>query len=183
MNTERKQLIAERDQAFEHAARQYYIQCADRVISLAPLKPFRDALNTLKHYDQYPTVYNHGLLVGAYLTLKELPDEFGYSSVGQVFEGLKSILYHALFKRDERPSWAVQPFCEAKYLAALSVWKTMQHDMKWEPTAVLHAEDEHQHQIGEQLINEFYARYKDSNEEYLKSLKPAVLTEAVKCSG
>ena len=169
---QQKQLITERDRAFEHAVRQYYIRCADRSIGLAPLEQFRNALDALKDYDQAPTDRNRELLKKTYRALKKTPDEFGYSPVGEIYHGLRMILYWALYKRDRLVSSITQHFAEAKYLAALSVWKTMSYGQVWEPTAVLRAEYDHQHQISSTLMNDFFTGYKNSNREYL-SLKAA----------
>src|SRR5258708_6819034 len=116
MRTEQKQLVTERNRAFEHATRQYYIQCAERSIGLAPLEQFRNALDALKDYDQYPTDRNRELLKKVYRALKKTPDVFGYSPVGEIYHGLRMILYWALYKQDDCPSSITQHFAEAKYL-------------------------------------------------------------------
>ncbi len=44
--------------------------------------------------------------------------DYGYTSVGQFFEGLKNIIHQTLFSPDYVPSSATQYFAETAYCAA-----------------------------------------------------------------
>jgi hypothetical protein len=148
--------------AFEHTARQYYIRCAERSIKLAPLAEFKNAMDWLKQYDHAPTPANRKSLERAYLCLVRVPDVFGYSAVGEVYHGLRRVLYETLHNRDGWASWSCQHFAEAKYCAAAVAFS---NNLKHAPDDALSAERDVQEKIYLELFDKLQLLEKDQERE------------------
>jgi len=89
---------------------------------LAPIPEFQRALAELKHFDSAPTKENRERLKQVYRNLckptsADGPREYGYTAVGEVYNGLVRIIHRALFKRDSVLNAVTQYFCEARWCA------------------------------------------------------------------
>jgi hypothetical protein len=107
---------------FEHAARQYYLRCAQDALPLAPLPEFKLALEYLEWYDREPTKANRKRLMKVYRDLlkgrRYSRRAYGYTAVGEFYNGLVHILGRTLLHPDEVCSSSVAYFAEAHWCAA-----------------------------------------------------------------
>jgi hypothetical protein len=111
----------EEQNRFEHAARQYYLRCAKDALPLAPLPEFKNALGVLEWYDREPTKANRKRLMKVYRDLRKgrrSRRAYGYTAVGEFYNGLVHILAMTLLHPGEVHSSSVVYFQEAHWCAA-----------------------------------------------------------------
>lgn len=109
----------EQDEVFEHQGRQFYIECAKHVLNLAPLPEFKDAIAMLEMFDMEPTEENRADLENVYRLLidERTRREYGYTAIGEFYNGLTHILACVLEDPDSILSSSVQYFAEAAWCA------------------------------------------------------------------
>jgi hypothetical protein len=155
--TTRQQIRAEYDAAWGHAQRQYYIQCAEKSIRLAPLPEFRVALNALKIYDHVPSEQHKTEPRRAYRRLQlgrgTPARDYGYSAVGEFYYGLCCILHASLVGR-MCSSGDTYRFVEAHWCAARVIKTKM-----WGPYVAEEAAKKWHSDIHSTVWDEFYLKY------------------------
>jgi hypothetical protein len=174
---ERRSLIAERNAAFERAAHEYYIQCAERAVKLAPLPEVHRALYALKEFDSNPSQKNRSELSHVYKIVKKMHGLFQYNAVSCVLQGLQTVIYQTLHKPDEVGSWSTVQFAEARFCA---VRDAVPHSFSWDKErcislseVVLRSEHKVQSEVFDKAMGAFHQIYKNTPQEFINSKKEA----------
>jgi hypothetical protein len=105
------------DRAWRSAACQYFIRCAERVIQLAPLPEFHEAIDALKAHDAAPSCRTLAKIDRVYRSLRKETKlkrrVYGFTALGCVYGGLLRALWFVKSKRNCIGSYEVAAFAEA----------------------------------------------------------------------
>ena len=164
----RKQLKGEYEAAWRHSIRQYYIRCAKRVIGLAPLPEFKEALNVFEYYDKNPSSERLECLRKVYRKLAADKStritNYGYTAVGEIYLGLLHIIWLALHPTQSCMSSDTQRFEEAAWCAARDI-RFKKHGYEEQ---AMRDSDEAQSAIWKDTVGSFHERY-GWEKEYISS--------------
>jgi hypothetical protein len=137
---------------FDSAARRYYVGCAKHVQALAPLPEFVDAIAVLEAYDESPDEDNLDWLKEVYEALKsdkQTRRDYGYTAVGEFYNGLLSVIEHTIEGIDVISMSETTYFAEAAWCAGRAINRD-----PWKDVAGAALRREHDFQ--EKLFNELF---------------------------
>jgi len=171
-----KKITEEQDEPYQHAIRQYLLQCANHVIALAPLPEFKEVIGSLEFYDQEPTKRNREKLKKIYRDLrrgrKSWRRDYGRSALSEIYYGLCGTLQIVLHRQNYFTTGGGFRFTEARYLATENVTVNLGLVSMdpYLPEKAQNMEHDWQHEVWLKTLGEYHEKY---------DIKESVKTEKV----